>query len=101
MSQAIPQKPTKRGYVDFLDNLSHQYTHVVGKIFVAASVIKVVFVKAKKTKTYTCGGMADFGLITLDLIVDAKLIILLLRVLLFNQLWNPENGPVLKADGER
>ena len=50
------QKPTKRSYVDFLencicgdknisdldygdDNLSHPYTHVFGKIFVAASVI--------------------------------------------------------------
>ena len=56
MSRDIPQKPAKRGYVDLLenricgdkdfsdldnrgDNLSHPYTHVFGKIFVAASVI--------------------------------------------------------------
>ena len=52
-------KPAKIGYVDFLENcicgdknisdldyggdhLSHPYTHVFGKIFVAASVTKVL-----------------------------------------------------------
>ena len=56
VTRDILQKPAKRSYVDFLencicgdknisdfeyggDNLSHPYTHVFGKIFVAASVI--------------------------------------------------------------
>ena len=55
--EIYPQKPTTRGYVNFLencicgdknisdldyggDNLSHPYTHVFGKIFVAASLLK-------------------------------------------------------------
>ena len=59
MSRDIPQKPAKRGYVDFLencicgdknisdldyggDNLSHPYTHVSGKIFVATIVATIV-----------------------------------------------------------
>ena len=53
----LPQKPAKKGYIDFLENyicgdknitdfyygcnnLSDPYTHVYGKIFVSASVIK-------------------------------------------------------------